>query len=178
MYLWGRRGKPSHRFLRYQLVISQFQNLKIIWTNGKNFVFHDIQSHNVKIKDLDKYQLKHKKIPKDISFYDKHSNEEKTFILRVKEKKPADYFLPILIQNITGILKFIFENNKMVKQNCDSHQNRIYSIIYCSEDFSYGSSINHYRRHREHEITPVSKQEKDETSDNYIPKSLPTKRKR
>ena len=68
MYLWGRRGKLSHRFFRYQLVISQFQNLKIIWTEGKNLAFPDILSRNVKLKDLDKYQLKHKKIPKDISF--------------------------------------------------------------------------------------------------------------
>ena len=30
MYLWGRRGKLSHRFFRYQLVISQLQNLIII----------------------------------------------------------------------------------------------------------------------------------------------------
>ena len=68
MYLWGRRGKLSHRFFRYQLVFSQFLILKIIWTERKNLAFPDILSCNVKIKDLDKYQLKHKKIPKDISF--------------------------------------------------------------------------------------------------------------
>ena len=92
MYLWGRRGKLSHRFFRDQLVISQFQNLKIIWTEGKNLAFPDILSCNVKPKDLDKYQLKHKKIPKDISFYDEHGNEEKYFILRDNEKGPADDF--------------------------------------------------------------------------------------
>ena len=92
MYLWGRRGKLSHRFFRYQLVISQFQNLKNIWTEGKNLAFPDVPSRNVKIKDLDKYQLKHKKIPKDISFYDEHGNEEKYFILRDNEKGPADDF--------------------------------------------------------------------------------------
>ena len=52
MYLWGRRAKLSHRFFRYQLVISQFQNLKIVWTEGKNLAFPDILSRNVKIKDL------------------------------------------------------------------------------------------------------------------------------
>ena len=70
LYLWGRRGKLSHRFFCYQLVISQFQNLKLIWTEGKNLAFPDIHSRNFSIKDLDKYQLKHKKIPKDIKFYD------------------------------------------------------------------------------------------------------------
>ena len=155
-YLWDRRGKLSHRFFRYQLVISQFQNLKIIWTEGKNFAFPDILSRNVKIKDLDNYQLKHKKIPKDISFYDKHGNEEKYFILRDNEKGPSDDFFPILKQSITGIDKFIFKNEKMVKQKYDNHQNRLCSINNISEYFSYGSSINHYRRHRELEISPVS----------------------
>ena len=40
MYLWGRRGKLSHRFFRYQLVISQFQNLKIVWTEESSFSRH------------------------------------------------------------------------------------------------------------------------------------------
>ena len=66
IYLWGRKGKLSHRYFRYQLVISQFQNLKIIWTEGKNLAFPDILSRNVTTKDLDKHQLKPKKIPKDI----------------------------------------------------------------------------------------------------------------
>ena len=55
----------------------------------------------------------------------------------------------------------------MVKQKYDSHQNRLCSINNISEDFSYGSSINHYRRHREHKITPLSEQEDDEMSDHY-----------
>ena len=167
MYLWGRSGKLSHRFFRYQLVISQFQNMKIIWTKGKNLAFPDILSRNVRIKDLDKYQLKHKKISKDISFYDEHGNEEKYFILRDNEKGPADDFFPILKQSVTGIDKFIFKNDKLVKQKYENHQNRLCSIYNISADFSYGSSINHCRRHREHEITPVSEKEEDEMSDHY-----------
>ena len=98
-YLWGRRGKLSHRFFRYQLhftipfrhnsVISQFQNLKIIWTEGKNLAFPDILSRNVSIKDLDNYQLKHKKIPKD---------EEKYFVLHDNEKGQKNDCYPILKQ--------------------------------------------------------------------------------
>ena len=60
LYLWGRRGELSNRFLRYQLVISQFQNMKIIWTEGKNLAFPHIQNRNVSMKYLHKYQLKHK----------------------------------------------------------------------------------------------------------------------
>ena len=96
MYLWGRRGKLSHKFFLYQSVKSQFQNLKIIWTEGKNIIFPDILSRNVKIKDLDRYQLKHKKIPKDISFYDQNGYEEKYFILRDSEKGPQTIFAQFL----------------------------------------------------------------------------------
>ena len=32
LYLWGRKGQLSHRFFRYQVIITKFQNLKIIWT--------------------------------------------------------------------------------------------------------------------------------------------------
>ena len=95
LYLWRRRGQISHRFFRYQLVISQFQNLEIIWTKGKNLAFPDILNRNVSIKDLDKYQLKHKKIPKDIKFYDESGNEEKYFVLHDNEngqKKIATSF--------------------------------------------------------------------------------------
>ena len=69
---------------------------------------------------------------------------------------------------ITGIDKLIFKNDKLVKQKYDNHQSRLFcSINYVSEDFFYGSSINHYKRHRENEITPVSEKEDDETSYNY-----------
>ena len=81
-------------------------------------------------------------------------------------------FFPILKQGVTGIDKFIFKNDKMVKQKSDNHQNRLCSINNISEDFSYGSSIHHYRRHREHEITHVSEQEEDEMSDHY--KEIPS----
>ena len=30
LYLWGRTGQLSHRFFRYQVIITKFQNLKII----------------------------------------------------------------------------------------------------------------------------------------------------
>ena len=46
-YLWGRKGQLSHRFFKYQVVITKFHNLKIIWTPGSNFAFPDILSRNV-----------------------------------------------------------------------------------------------------------------------------------
>ena len=37
--LWARKGRLSHRFFRYQVIITQFTNLQIIWTPGKIWPF-------------------------------------------------------------------------------------------------------------------------------------------
>ena len=54
MYLWGRRGKLSHRFFCYQLVISQLQNPKdIVYDQNENdenyFVLHDNEKRNADV---------------------------------------------------------------------------------------------------------------------------------
>ena len=70
LYLWGRKGQLSHRFFKYQVIITKFHNLKIIWTPGSNIAFPDILSRNVTLSEANKLQLQHKEIPHDISFYD------------------------------------------------------------------------------------------------------------
>ena len=60
LYFWGRKGQVSHRFFRYQVIITKFQNLKIIWTPGSNVAFRDILSRNVTLEGYQKHQLKHK----------------------------------------------------------------------------------------------------------------------
>ena len=72
-YLWGRKGQLSHRFFRYQVIITNSQNLKIIWTPGSNLAFPDILSRNITIEEYQKHQLQHKRIPRDIEFFDEHS---------------------------------------------------------------------------------------------------------
>ena len=74
LYLWGRKGQLSHRFFRYQVIITKFQSLKIIWTPGSNFAFPDIFSRNVTVEEYQKHQLQQKKIPRDIEFYDEHGS--------------------------------------------------------------------------------------------------------
>ena len=69
LYLWAREGSLSHRFFRYQVIITQFTNLQIIWTSGKNLTFPDLLSRNVSLKDLNGHQLLLKEIPKDIKFF-------------------------------------------------------------------------------------------------------------
>ena len=66
LYLWGRKGRLSHRFFRYQVIITKCQNLKIIWTPGPNLVFPDLLSRNVTIVDYQHHQLQHKKLPRNI----------------------------------------------------------------------------------------------------------------
>ena len=44
LYLWGRKGQLSHRFFRYQVIITKLQNLKIIWTPGSNLACPNILS--------------------------------------------------------------------------------------------------------------------------------------
>ena len=61
LHLWGRKGQLSHRFFRYQLIITKFQSLEIIWTPGSKTAFSDILSQNVLIEEYHKHQLQHKK---------------------------------------------------------------------------------------------------------------------
>ena len=72
LYLWGRKGHLSHRFFRYQVIIKKFQNLMIIWTPGLNLAFPDLLGRNVTIEEYQMHQLRHKRIPRDIEFFDEH----------------------------------------------------------------------------------------------------------
>ena len=74
LYLWGRKRQLSHRFFGYQVIITKFQKLKIIWTPGSNFACPDILSRNVTLEGYQEHQLQHKKIPRDIEFFDEHGN--------------------------------------------------------------------------------------------------------
>ena len=60
----------SHRFFKNQVIITKFQNLKIIWTPGSNLALPDILSRNVTVEEYQRHRLQHKKIPRDKEFYD------------------------------------------------------------------------------------------------------------
>ena len=72
LYLWGRKRQLSHRFFRYEVIITKFQNLKIMRTPGSNLAFPDIVSRYVTAEKYQKHHLQHKRIPRDIEFYDEH----------------------------------------------------------------------------------------------------------
>ena len=73
LYLWGGKEQLSHCFFRYQVIIAKFQNLKITWTPGSNLAFPDILSRNVTIEEYQTHQLQHKRISRDIGFFDEHA---------------------------------------------------------------------------------------------------------
>ena len=54
------------------MIITKFQNLKIIWTPGPNLAFPDVLSRNITIEEYQRLQLQHKRISRDIEFYDEH----------------------------------------------------------------------------------------------------------
>ena len=74
LYLWGHKGQLFHRFFRYQVIITKFQNLKIALTPGSNLAFSDILGRNLTLEGYQKHQLQHKKIPRDIEFFDENGH--------------------------------------------------------------------------------------------------------
>ena len=46
--------------------------MKIIWTPGSNLAFPDILGRNVSIDEYQHHQLQHKKLPRDIQFFDEN----------------------------------------------------------------------------------------------------------
>ena len=54
LYLWGRKEQLSHRFFKYQVIITKVHNLKIILTPGSNLAFPDILSKNVTLSEANR----------------------------------------------------------------------------------------------------------------------------
>ena len=46
IFLFKQKSNPSHRFYRFQLILTKFPNLHIVWTAGKNLSLHDTLSRN------------------------------------------------------------------------------------------------------------------------------------
>ena len=69
LFLCSRRGQLSHRFFKYQVVLTKFQILKFIYTEGKNLAFPDLLSRQIPIEEAKKFQIEHKTILKDINIY-------------------------------------------------------------------------------------------------------------
>ena len=148
LYLWGRKGQLSHRFCRYQVIITKFQNLKIFWTPGANLAFPDILSRNLILEGYQKHQLQHKKIPRDIEFFDENGNP--VFYKIQYEDNPhntCNDFYPIHRQqgNDEKILR-LRNDGKSYTLNSISNEFLTLCAQSAADCFRMGKTINQFRR--------------------------------
>ena len=150
LYLWGRKGQLSHRFFRYQVIITKFQSLKVIWSPGSNLAFPDILSRNVTVEEYQKHQLNHKKIPRDIEFYDEHGSPV-TYRIQ-HDDDPNDTcndFYPIHCQqgNNNKVLRLHNHGENFTLKSL-SNELPTTTIQFGTNCFRLGKTINQFRRLR------------------------------
>ena len=149
LYLWGRKGQLSHRFFKYQVIITKFHNLKIIWTPGSNLAFPDILSRNVTLSEANKLQLQHKEIPHDISFFDQDGHKIH-YTIKHEEEQNASYndFYPIICQqgNTRKTLRLKNDGNEHHVEDY-LEDNEVLVIMQDKIDcFKLGKTINQYKQ--------------------------------
>ena len=148
LYLWGRKGQLSHRFFRYQVTVTKIQKLKIIWTPGSNLLFPDILSRNVTIDEYQHHQLQHKKLPRDIQFFDEHG-QQITYKINHDDTAAETYsdFYPIHCQQGKDqkILR-LHNDGENFSLNSISTDFAISSVQLAADYFRMGRAINQFRR--------------------------------
>ena len=148
LYLWGRKRQLSHRFFRYQVIITKFQNLKSVWTLDCNLAFPAILSRNVTIVEYQKHQLQHKKTPRDVEFFDEHGS---LVIYKIQhEDNPnnsCNDFYPIPCQRGTEEKVLRLQNDgETYTLNSITNEFPILSIQSAAVCFRMGKLINQFRR--------------------------------
>ena len=148
LYLWGRKAQLSHRLFRYQVIITKFQNLKIIWTPGSNLAFPDTLSRSVTVEEYQEHQLQHKNIARDIEFCDEHGSP---LTHRVQhDDNPTDTcndFYPIHCQqgNDSKVLP-LHNDGENFTLNSLSNYFLLTTIQSATDCFRLGKTINQFRR--------------------------------
>ena len=122
--------------------------MKIIWTPGSNLAFPDILSRNVTLEGYHKHQLQHKKIPRDIEFFDENGNP--VFYKIQLEDNPHDTcndFHPIHRQqgNDQNILR-LQNDGESYTLNSISNEFPTLSAQSAADCFRMGKTINQFRR--------------------------------
>ena len=113
LFLRSRRRQMSHRFFKYQVVLTRLQNLQIIYTEGKNLAFPDILSRDVSLADAKPYQLEHTVIPKDIKFHN-NRKEVSYSVLHQDDKDATANDCYLIIAQVKGErMKLININNEV-----------------------------------------------------------------
>ena len=130
------------------MIITKFQNLKIIWTPNSKLAFPDILSRSVTVEEYQMHQLRHKRIPRDIEFFDEHGTPV-TYRIQ-HEDNPNDTcndFYPIKYKrgNEKKILRLQNDGDDFtVSSMLDEFP--IISVQQASDCFRMGKFINQFRR--------------------------------
>ena len=146
LYFFGKDAvQLSHRFFKYQLVITKFQNLQSIYTEGKNLAFPDILSRNISLADAKLYQLENKIIPKDIKFH--IDGEEVNYSVLHQDDKDAtaNDCYPIIAQvkgEKTKLININDEGDFSVDLATDYITKHCSAIRSFSDCFRYGTQKN------------------------------------
>ena len=147
LYLWARKRRLSHQFFRYQVIITQFTNLKVIWTPGKNLAFPDLLSRNESFKDLNGHQLAHKEIPNDIRFFNQNGHEVQYLIDHNSSADDGnDDFYPIVCTHL-GETKTLQLKNDGTEKICTIFDSKSPKALFnVSDSFREGKNINNRRK--------------------------------
>ena len=149
LYLWGRKGQLSHRFFKYQVIITKFHNLKIIWTPGSNLAFPDILSRNVTLSEANKLQLQHKEVPHDISFYDQDGLKVH-YTIKHEEEQNASHndFYPIICQqgNTRKTLRLKNDGNEHHVEDYLEDNEVLATMQDMTDCFKLGKTIYQYKQ--------------------------------
>ena len=122
--------------------------MKIIWTPGSNLAFPDILGRNVTVEEYQVHQLRHKRVPRDIEFFDEHGTPV-TYQIQ-HEDNPNDTcndFYPIKYKsgNEEKILRLQNDGEDFtVSSMLDEFP--IISVEQASDCFRMGRFINQFRR--------------------------------
>ena len=148
LYLWGRKGQLPHRLFRYQVIITKFQKLEIIWTPGSNLAFPEMLSWNVTIDEYQNHQLQHKKLPRDIQFFDEHG-QQVTYKISHDDTsaETCNDFYPIHCQQSKDqkILR-LHSDGESFSPNSISNEFTTSSVELAANCFRMGRTVNQFRR--------------------------------
>ena len=123
--------------------------MKIIWTPGSNLAFPDILSRNVTLSDINKLQLQHKEITKEISFYyEKGDQMHYTINHEDSQDISCNDFFPIICQhgNDRQILHLKNDGDEQYIEDYFEDNEVLATMQDMTDCFKLGKTINQYKQ--------------------------------
>ena len=149
LYLWRQKRQLSHRFFKYQVIITKFHNLKVIWTPGSNLAFPDILCRNVTLFQANRLQLQHKEIPNTLLIYDQDDHKIH-YTIKHEDKQNASYndFYPIICQqgNLKKTLRLKNDGNENHVEDYLEDNEVLATMQDMTDCFKLGKTINQGRQ--------------------------------